>query len=189
MHGEATQAAIEATRAWVEHVVIGHGLCPFASAPFASNSLRIVGVEGDDADQLTDAMYREMQLLLSLPADKVETTLIVIPDMLHDFSDFQDFLDVTDALLKHLDAEDELQVAQFHPNFCFEGEAEGARSHSTNRSPYPTYHLLRQSSVERAKSTFDDPAEIYERNIRHLEGLSAEQWKAFTSYSRRDPKS
>ena len=43
-----------------------------------------------------------------------------------------------------------LQVASFHPHFRFAGTAAADLGNYTNRAPYPTLHLLRERSVERA---------------------------------------
>jgi Protein of unknown function (DUF1415) len=47
----------------------------------------------------------------------------------------------------------------------------------TNRSPYPTLHLLREASVEKAVAAVPDAAEIYERNMETLRRLGVEGWR------------
>ena len=46
-----------------------------------------------------------------------------------------------------------------------------------SRSPYPTLHLLRESSIDRAVAAFPDAADIFERNIETMERLGREGWR------------
>jgi len=48
----------------------------------------------------------------------------------------------------------------------------------SNRSPYPTLHLLRESSIENAVATMKDTDAIYEANMETLENLGLEGWRA-----------
>ncbi|NEK92280.1 MAG: DUF1415 domain-containing protein, partial [Xanthomonas euvesicatoria] len=85
------------------------------------------------------------------------------PDVLTDFLDYNDFLDNADAAVEALDLGGVLQVASFHPDYQFAGAAVDDVANFTNRSPYPTLHLLREDSVERAVAAFPDPDVIVER--------------------------
>ena len=98
--------------------------------------------------------------------------------MLTDFIEFNDFLEVCEAAVADLDLEGELQVASFHPQYQFAGTAPSDIENFTNRSPYPTLHLLREASVERALAAIADPAEIYRRNVRTLRALGLAGWQA-----------
>ena len=71
-----------------------------------------------------------------------------------------------------------VQVASFHPRFVFAGTQEDDITNHTNRAPYPTLHLLREASIDRAVAAFPDPAAIYEANMEKLRELGPEGWKA-----------
>jgi uncharacterized protein len=98
--------------------------------------------------------------------------------VLGDFLDYNDFLDVADAAVQTLGLEGEWQVASFHPRYQFADSAPDDVENFSNRSPYPTLHLLRESSIERAMETMSDTDSIYRRNIETLQRLGPEGWQA-----------
>src|SRR6218665_2993248 len=95
-----------------------------------------------------------------------------------DFLDFNDFLELADELVESMDLAGILQVASFHPHFQFEGTLADDVTNCTNRSPYPTLHLLREESIDRAVEAFPEAEAIYERNMEVLEGLGMGGWMA-----------
>jgi len=101
-----------------------------------------------------------------------------VPHMLRDFLDFNDFLGAADALVEDLELDGEIQVASFHPDYEFGDEEPGDITHYTNRSPYPTLHLLRESSLEKAVDAFPDAADIFEVNKDTMRRLGDEGWQA-----------
>jgi hypothetical protein len=123
-------------------------------------------------------LVRELVLLADADPDAVETTLLVHPNVLADFVDFNDFLDLADVALEELGLEGILQVASFHPQYQFAGSEPGDIANHTNRSPHPTLHLLRETSIERAVASVPDAAGIYERNIETLQRLGHAGWQA-----------
>ena len=48
----------------------------------------------------------------------------------------------------------------------------------TNRSPYPTLHLIREDSIAKATAAIADPAVIFERNIALLHQMGRQGWEA-----------
>jgi uncharacterized protein len=168
--------AVADTRRWLERAVIGLNLCPFAKAVVARDQVRIVESDADTPDALLEALGVELALLRDAPADVIDTTLIVHPRVLQEFLDYNDFLDSADALVAELGLEGVLQVASFHPDYQFAGTAPDDIGNATNRSPWPTLHLLREDSVARAVAAFPDPDAIVERNIATLQALGAEGW-------------
>jgi len=172
------QAAIEATRAWVDRAVIGLNLCPFAKAVQLGGRIRYAVSEARDADALVGDLAREASALMAADPERVETTLLIHPHVMDDFLDYNDFLDIADAAIEALGFEGELQVASFHPRYQFEGTAVDDISNYSNRSPYPTLHLLREESVERGVELMPDTDRIYERNIETLERLGQAGWQA-----------
>ena len=170
--------AIAETRAWIEHAVIGLNLCPFAKAPMVKGQVHVVVCESDDPRVLLDALCAEMDALVAADPAQVETTLLVHPNVLGDFLDFNDFLEAADAALADRGLEGVLQIASFHPRYQFDGSEPDDIANASNRAPYPTLHLLREASVERAVAAFPEAAAIFETNIETLEALGAEGWAA-----------
>lgn len=169
---------IAATRHWVERAVVGLNLCPFARAPFIQGKIRYAVSHARDNDTLLDALCGELQSLAAVDAAECETTLLIHPHVLGDFLDYNDFLDVADAAVETLKLDGVLQVASFHPHYQFAETAPDDVENATNRSPWPTLHLLREASVERAAEAMTDPDEIYRRNIDTLRKLGTDGWSA-----------
>jgi len=172
---DATDPIAE-TRMWLEQIVIGLNLCPFAKAVYVKDQVRFVLSDATTPEALVEELAEELILLRDTPAEQIDTTLIVHPDVLTDFLEYNDFLDNADAAIEALDLQGILQVASFHPQYQFAGVAPDDVSNYTNRAPYPTLHLLREDSVERAVAAFPDPDVIVERNIETLDKLGIEGW-------------
>ncbi len=172
------EAVVAATRRWLERAVIGLNLCPFARAPYLKNRVRIVVSPARDEEALLLDLCEELQRLAVTDEDDVETTLLVHPHVLDDFLAFNDFLDVADTALQEMKLEGELQIASFHPDYEFADAPLGDVANFTNRSPFPTLHLLRESSIERAVEAVDDTDAIYERNIARLREMGVAGWNA-----------
>lgn len=168
---------IVATRRWLEQVVIGLNLCPFARAPHLKGRVRIVVSQARNEDELVADLAEELGHLAACDIDETETTLLIHPQVLGDFLDFNDFLDIADATVQALGLEGELQVASFHPDYQFGDAAPDAVENCTNRSPYPTLHLLREASIERAVDAVEDTDAIYQRNIETLRRIGWEGWE------------
>jgi len=168
--------ALAETRAWVDLAVIGLNLCPFAKAPQTKGQVRYALSEARDPEALLQDLVAELELLAATPAGQIETTLLVHPHVLGDFADYNDFLDVAEAAVAELGLEGVIQVASFHPHYRFAGSEEDDVSNATNRSPWPTLHLLREESVERAVAAFPRAEAIYEANLETLRRLGASGW-------------
>ncbi len=180
MHGDddATAEPLAATRRWLERAVIGLNLCPFAKAVYVKDQVRFVLSDATTPEALLQLLGEELAHLHEVAAESVDTTLIVHPQVLTDFLDYNDFLDDADALVEALGLEGELQVASFHPDYQFAGTLPDDVGNCTNRAPYPTLHLLREDSISRAVAIFPDPDAIVERNIATLETLGRDGWDA-----------
>ncbi|SDR18963.1 hypothetical protein SAMN05428982_3502 [Pseudoxanthomonas sp. CF385] len=167
---------IDATRRWVERAVIGLNLCPFAKAVYVKQQVRLVLSDASTPEALLEELAEELVLLRDTNPEQVDTTLIVHPDVLTDFLDYNDFLDNADAAVEALDLQGVIQVASFHPDYQFAGTMPDDISNYTNRSPYPTLHLLREASIDRAVEAFPDPDIIVERNVKTLDALGHAGW-------------
>ena len=168
---------IAATRRWLERAVIGLNLCPFAKAVLAKGQVRFVLSPARTPEELLEELTSELVLLEQADPDQIDTTVLIHPQVLGDFLEFNDFLDLADEAVALLDLEGEIQVASFHPDYQFAGTDFDDIGNCSNRSPYPTLHLLRESSVERAVAAFPDPDAIVDRNIDTLEGLGFEGYR------------
>jgi len=180
------EQALAETRAWVDRAVIGLNLCPFAKAVQVKNQIRYVVSGATDEEALLDELRTEMERLVAADPAAVDTTLLIHPGVLEDFLDFNDFLGLADEALEDLGYEGVLQVASFHPRFQFEGTEPDDVTNATNRSPYPTLHLLREESVDRAVAAFPEAEAIYEKNIRTLEELGADGWAELQAQCKAD---
>jgi len=169
--------AIAATRRWLERAVIGLNLCPFAKAVYVKQQVRFVLSEATTPEALREELASELALLAATDAEETDTTLLVHPQVLGDFLDYNDFLDQADSVIAFLGLEGHIQVASFHPDYQFAGTALDDAGNCSNRSPYPMLHLLREASVERAVAAFPDPEVIVERNIATLEKLGIEGYR------------
>ena len=166
----------EHTRQWLEKAVIGLNLCPFAKAPHVKNLVRISVSQARHLDGFLEDLDRELQLLGDTPADELETTLLVHPTLFPDFDTFNQMLDIADAAVVDNGLEGIIQIAPFHPDFQFEGTDSDDIGNYTNRSPYPTLHLIREDSIAKAAQAFPDASAIFERNIALLEKMGHEGW-------------
>ena len=168
---------IDETRRWLERAVIGLNLCPFAKAVHTKGQIRWVLSAATAAEPLLTELVAEMEHLAQADPAQLDTTLIVHPQVLQDFDDYNDFLGIADAALEQLGLEGTLQIASFHPHYRFAGTRANDVSNFTNRAPYPTLHLLREASVDRAVAAYPEAEAIYERNIETLRHLGAKGWR------------
>lgn len=174
---EPAERVIAATRAWIENVVIGLQLCPFAASPHLNDRVRYCCSAQRSTVGLLGELSQELQALQEADPLQCETTLLIHPHVLTDFLDYNDFLGECDAALIELGLEGELQVAGFHPLFQFAGTGAQDMGNYTNRSPYPMLHLLRESSVEQAVASFPAMDDIGTRNIETMRRLGHEGWR------------
>jgi hypothetical protein len=169
-------AIIAATRRWVERVVIGLNLCPFAKAVFVKEQIRYVVSGARTPEALLEELMDELQDLADGDPEQVDTTLLIHPWVLNDFLDFNEFLDVADAAVEDMQLDGEIQVASFHPDYQFADTDPNDISNYTNRAPYPTLQLLREASIDRAVEAFPEASEIFEKNIETMEKLGHDGW-------------
>ena len=167
---------LAATRRWLERAVIGLNLCPFAKAVYVKEQVRFVVSDATTPEALLEQLAEELLLLRDTPPEQTDTTLLIHPQVLGDFLDFNDFLDNADAAVEALDLAGVLQVASFHPDYRFAGTADEDIGNYTNRAPYPTLHLIREASIDRAVEAFPDADVIVQRNLSTLEKLGHDGW-------------
>ena len=167
---------VESVRHWLETFVIELKLCPFAKRELAKERVRFAVSNTESAEQLLATLLQELQLLESDP--DIETTLLIHPRVLQDFDDYNQFLDLVDALITQEGYAGVFQVASFHPQYRFDGTTVNDAENYSNRSPYPLLHILREASVEHQVSNYPDIGEVPQRNIELLRELGVDKLKA-----------
>lgn len=166
------------TRIWLERAVIGLNLCPFAKSVHVKGQVHYAVSRAQTSEALLDDLMEELKDLVALDATVRDTTLLIAPACLSDFLDFNDFLALADQALVDLDFDGVIQIASLHPQYQFAGTQADDVTNFTNRSPYPTLHLLREDSIDRAVAAFPNAEAIFEVNMQTLETLGAEGWAA-----------
>lgn len=169
---------IAAMREWIEKAVIGLNLCPFAKAVYVKKQVRYVVSHAPHLDGLLEDLDRELDFLAAADPGEIDTTLLIHPTLLPDFLDFNDFLQLAEAAVGEHGLDGVIQIASFHPRFQFEGTAPDDIGNFTNRAPFPTLHLLREASIERAVAAFPEAETIYAANIETMARLGPAGWQA-----------
>ena len=170
------QNIITPTKNWVEKIVVGMNLCPFAKREVVKDRVRYIVSEVTKQDQLLMDLKTELELLNA--NTNIETTLLIHPNILNDFYDYNDFLSLADALLTDMELDGIYQLASFHPNYQFGGTEFDDAENYTNRSPYQMLHIIREASLEKAVANYPDPENIPERNINLMNKLGTDKMKA-----------
>lgn len=161
---------------WVETVVIGLNFCPFAKREIVNNRVRYTVLESDNVESLIYCLKSELTLLLS--DNTIETTLLIHPNVLQDFDEYNQFLDVANETLIQQDLEGVIQIASFHPDYQFAGTAPDDAENYTNKSPYPILHLIREESLALAISNYPNVDLIPENNIKKTQALGSDNLNA-----------
>ena len=163
---------IEETKCWLKTTIIGLNFCPFAKREASQNSIRYAVSSASDLESNLHKLAEEIQYLDNHV--NTETSLIMFSDSVKTFDDFLELIDYANQLLDDLGYRAVYQLAHFHPDYCFDGVEADDASNYTNRSPYPTLHLLRELSMQRAIENHPDTAQIPESNIKLARELGAE---------------
>ncbi|EPO5779726.1 DUF1415 domain-containing protein [Vibrio owensii] len=175
-------AITEQVDQWLNDVVIGLNLCPFAAKPQRNKQIKIFVSEASQEEGLLEDILLQLIELSNTEPEKLETTLVVVPNMLQDFWDYNFFIDWVEGLIKQQDWEGIFQVATFHPDYCFGGAEPEDDENLTNRSPYPVFHLIREESMEKVLKHYPDPESIPDTNIARVSALSEEERKKLFPY-------
>ena len=179
---EQTEYIEAQVRRWLEEVVIGLNLCPFAGGPYRDGRVRIVVTDAANEQTLLEDLQLELIRLDETPVAKLETTVMVLGNIFPEFEDYNQFLDLVDVLIEEFGWTGEFQVASFHPQYQFADTTPDAAENFTNRSPYPLLHLIREASLEKAVESYPDVGQIPERNIAKMRALSAEEKRRYFPY-------
>ncbi len=177
------------TSAWVEQVVIGLNLCPFAKPVHTKGQIDYFLSHARDETTLAADLRLAMQRLIASTPDSMDTCLLIHPWVLSDFFDYNNFLDITDEILDELELIGVLQIASFHPHYQFAGTTEDDVTNCTNRSPFPMLHLLREESLDKATAALPDANVIVDRNLNTMITLGHEGWNRLQSQLKQSIKS
>lgn len=167
---------------WLNNVVVGLNLCPFAGKPARENRVRLFVSLADDDELLLQDLQREMELLDEKPASEIETTLVIIAHHLQEFFNYNQFLNWAERMIKRNSWTGVYQLASFHPDYCFAGAEPGDAENLTNRSPYPILHIIREASLEKALQFYDDVELVPENNKKRVESLSPDERRMLFPY-------
>jgi len=146
-NNSSREGIIASTLYWVKSTVIHYNLCPFANKVYAGDRLHVSVSASLTQEQLLEDCLLAVQQLLKTPREEVETVLLVHPQCMNDFSDYNEFLGMVDVLLEEMDLSGVVQIASFHPDYCFADCDKDDAANFTNRSPYPMLHILREESI------------------------------------------
>ncbi|MBR9863657.1 MAG: DUF1415 domain-containing protein [Rhodobacteraceae bacterium] len=180
----AHQEVVKDTRRWLEQMVVGLNLCPFSHSVIARDQVHYSVCDATTDEHLKQFFVDELQRLLGANENDVATSLLMFTQGLEEFSDYLALLDWFQQLLEGAELTQHVQLASFHPQYQFEGVAADDLSHFTNRSPYPTIHILRQNQVTKALAHISDPEKIYLDNIKTLNKLGRRQVEALCPWGK-----
>ncbi|WP_299593292.1 DUF1415 domain-containing protein [uncultured Microbulbifer sp.] len=167
---------------WLQDVVVGLNLCPFARKPMRAGQIRFVVSDATSDEVLLEDLQQEFEVLDRCGETEVETSLLVVPNHLQDFHDYNFFLGEAEILLKREGHEGTYQIASFHPHYQFADTQPEDAENLTNRAPYPILHILREVSLEHGLKNYPDPGSIPHNNIVRVESLSDEEKQALFPY-------
>jgi len=173
----SAEVMLQDTQRWLERAVIGLNLCPFAKSVYVKGQVHCVVSAAADLEALRDDVLQELRDLVAHEPSERDTTVLVIQNLLQDFYDYNDFLNVADDCLVSLDLEGVIQIASFHPQYQFAGTDEDDVTNFTNRSPYPTLHFIREDSIDRAVAAFPNAEAIFEVNMATMNRLGLKGWQ------------
>jgi len=163
------------TQQWLDEIIIGLNFCPFAKKEFVNNTIHYQLCDVKKIASALEELTKQFEKLVQEP--NVETTLLIFNEGFKNFETYLDLLDYANDLLVELGYEGVFQLASFHPDYYFEGEAFDAASNYTNRSPLPTIHVIREASMEKVLSVYKDPEQIPDNNIALAEEKGADFFK------------
>ncbi|MFK7802014.1 MAG: DUF1415 domain-containing protein [Anaerolineae bacterium] len=171
-----TETVITEVQKWVESIIVGLNLCPFAKREVVAQTIRFAVAEAQTEEDLLISLQSELNRLNSQPG--IETTLVIHPFVLQKFETFNQFLDLADVLVEQMGLEGVFQIASFHPDYQFHGTNPNDAENFINRSPYPILHILREESVARAVAEYPDADLIPQRNIERVNNMGRAKLEA-----------
>jgi len=155
--------AVIKTKQWLEQIIIGLNFCPFAKKEFVNNTICYHICAQARLEKTLEEFAEQLTVLAEKP--EVETSLFICSLGFRDFEDYLDLVDYANELLVDLGYEGIFQIASMHPEYVFEGEEPDDAANYTNRSPLPLLHIIREASMSKVLSVYNEPEMIPENNI------------------------
>lgn len=174
-----TEESIQKTKKWIEKIVIGLDLCPFARFPYDKDLIRYVSTDIATEGELLQLLYDELSVIAEAPTSTIETTLVILTNGWSDFIEYLDLVDLAEEVLERLDLEGVIQIASFHPAYQFSHLDENDVRNYTNRSPYPMIHLIREESVTKAVDSHPDIESVPVKNEETMIKMGLPYFKDF----------
>ena len=174
---DPTSQVITDSQKWLERAVIGLNLCPFAKSVHVKSLIRYAISDAKSESELLADLQSELIFLNSVSPTITDTTLLIAPMCLHDFLEFNQFILKANKSLTKLDLDGIFQIATLHPQYQFAGTDVDDITNYTNRAPYPTLHLLRESSIDRALQAIPNAESIFEVNMNTMRRIGLEGWR------------
>ncbi len=160
-------AIIASVEHWVAEVVVRHRFCPFAKPALDQQSVSYRVLDGASPERVLEAMADRISQLLEHGGPE-DTELLILSAHAEKFDDFLDLTALAEALIESMGWYEQVQLATFHPDYCFADTSPQSIENYTNRAPWPILQLLQVESVGRALENVTKPELIPQRNIEHL---------------------
>ncbi len=151
------------TRAWIQQIIVDLNFCPFAKKEMVNNTIHYYLSHHKKLKLALTELFDEVQVLKNTP--EIETSLVIYSDGFKSFEQYLELVDYANDLLIDSEFDGEFQFATFHPDYYFDGADFDDAENYTNRSPFPTIHILREASLTRVLSTYKEPENIPTNNI------------------------
>jgi hypothetical protein len=166
--------SVARSRRWIERVVIGLNLCPFAAAPFRAERIAYVTCDAMSLDEIYIAFLETLHDLVLAEPQRKETALLIVTRGLQDFDAYLEALALMERAVIESGLDGVIQVASFHPAYRFDGAPTDDPANYTNRSPLPMFHLIREDGLTAALGSLPRPDRIPQHNVRRLRELGAD---------------
>jgi len=161
------------TRVWIDTVVVGLNLCPFAQKVRGDPSRVVIARTESDCAPL-DMVRGEVERLARLDPDEPATTFILLPDeAIADFDEYMERIARPAEELADQASGGSVQVVFFHPRASWGDAAESDAAQYTTRSPVPMLHLLRSRDIERAEDAWVAQHEHARGGIPDIQAVNA----------------
>ncbi len=160
---QQSSVEVDATKQWLDEIIIGLNFCPFAKKEFVNNTICYFKSEAEQVKPALQTVIEQCHYLQE--HEEIETTLIIFAEGFRRFDRYLDLVDYANDLLIESGFEGIFQLATMHPEYCFADDDFDDASNFTNRSPYPMLHIIREASMARVLAVYKDPEKIPEQNM------------------------
>ena len=79
-----------------------------------------------------------------------------------------------------------VQIASFHPDYCFADSTPDDPANYSNRSPVPMFHFIREELLGQVLDGFEGAEEIPVRNVEKLRGMGTQRLRALLKNASKD---